>query len=797
MELEQPEERAERRAARADAAARKRSVGAKLARALSDLRHNRLTTIGLTPALILLAAALIVSCLALGGATTLALLPLLAGIGIIVALFAVRRQPDDGERIAALAERLDQSLESLKDLQWEVREREARYRDLLDHQDDVILRRDRDQRLSFVNDAFCRTFGLTRETALGHSFTLPLVSGETEALLGEGEERQSRIVELTTGAGRRWFVWEDFAIAGSHGRAGEVQSVGRDITEQRAAELALQEARDQAMDASKAKSRFLASISHEIRTPMNGILGMTGLLLDTELSPEQRTYARAISTSAKTLLSLIDEVLDFSKIEAGKIELRPAPFDIADAAQGVIELLAPRARDKGLEIGWLATPELPRTVIGDEIRVRQILMNLMGNAIKFTEEGGVALTLQPTPRAAREGASEVMLRFAVRDTGPGVPANAIERIFAEFEQAESGPARRHDGTGLGLAISKRLVNEMGGRIGVASVPGAGATFTVDLPFAMPAKVVSLGASWPRPDAGEKVLLVLEGAMEASLICDQLVAMGASVARVRMKDAERVATGAAGTGVPFTALLVDRGAVAAGAARLIGLLATARGLGRQKRSAVIIDPSQRGDIPSFRAEGFDFYLVRPVRPLSLLTQLFGEPDETQTAPIDSASATGSQRRVARTEAGGLSILLAEDNDINALLACTMLEKCGARVVRVRNGAEAIAKASAELGQGTGRGFDLVFMDIHMPDMDGIEAARRIRGLYPDAAAPAQGRPPIVALTAAAFAEDRDAYLQAGLDDYLAKPFEKADLATLLARWRYPGATDEAQTGRGVA
>jgi PAS domain S-box-containing protein len=798
VELEQPEERAERHAPRAGAAARKRGVGHKLPRTLGDLRDNRLTAIGLGPALGFLAAALIiVSYLALGGATTLALLPLLAGTAIIVALFAARKQSGDGERLADLAERLDQSLESLKDLQWEVREREARYRDLLDHQDDVILRRDRDLRLSFVNDAFCRTFGLTRETALGQTFTLPVVSGEAEAPLPEGEGRQSRIVELTTEAGPRWFVWEDFAIADAQGRACEVQSVGRDITEQRAVEVALQEARDQAMDASKAKSRFLASMSHEIRTPMSGILGMTGLLLDTELTPEQRTYARAISTSAKTLLSLIDEVLDFSKIEAGKIELRSAPFDIADAAQSVVELLAPRARDKGLEIGWLATPDLPRTVIGDEMRVRQILMNLMGNAIKFTEAGGVALTLQPTPGAARAGKTEVMLRFAVRDTGPGVPPNAIERIFAEFEQAESGPARRHSGTGLGLAISKRLVDEMGGRIGVASVPGAGATFTVDLPFAVPAQVVSLGASWPRPASGEKVLLVLEGAMEASLVCDQLVAMGASVARVRLKDAERVASGAATTGVPFTTLLTDAPAVAAGAARLIGLLATASGIGAQQRTAVIIDPSERGDIPSFRAEGFNFYLVRPVRPLSLLTQLFGEIDATPARPTDAATATRPRTIASRAKARGLSILLAEDNDINALLACTVLEKSGARVVRVRNGAEAIAKARAELGQGKGRGFDLVFMDIHMPDMDGIEAARHIRALYPDEAAPAQGRPPIVALTANAFAEDRDAYLQAGLDDYLAKPFEKADLAALLARWRHPGAGAGPRAGRGGA
>ena len=269
--MEHQHESAERRVKRASATERNPGLSASLARTLRDLRANSPSGMAVRSALGFLAGALlVVSFVALGGAVTLVF-----GVAVMVALFAARRKKGGGEHLASLADRLDQSLESLKDLQWEVREREARYRDLLDHQGDVILRRDANQRLSFANDAFCRTFGLTRDAALGQVFQLPVLSAEREepaAGTEQGEERRSRIVELSTAAGSRWFVWEDFAIAGADGAMSETQSVGRDITEQRAAELQLAEARDQAMDASKAKSRFLASMSHEIRTPMNGIL---------------------------------------------------------------------------------------------------------------------------------------------------------------------------------------------------------------------------------------------------------------------------------------------------------------------------------------------------------------------------------------------------------------------------------------------------------------------------------------------------------------------------------------------
>jgi PAS domain S-box-containing protein len=722
--------------------------------------------------------------LAMGVAPLLLLLPLILAVVFALGLVALlqRNTAQEAKRLEALAHKLDVSLEALNDLQWSVREREARYRGLLDRQGDVIIRRRPDGVLSFANDAFCRVFGVMSNEALGEIFALP-ISGDQprtpELRFEPGEQRRSRMIELNTAAGPRWFVWEDFAITDERGRLSEIQSAGHDVTKQREAELALEEARDQAMGASRAKSRFLASMSHEIRTPMNGILGMTGLLLDTELSPEQSTYARAISTSAKTLVTLIDEVLDFSKIEAGKIELRPAPFEIADAAQSVIELLAPRARDKGLEICWLAHPDVPRTVIGDEMRVRQILLNLLGNAIKFTEQGGVALVVGRSPDQA--GDEPVCLRLTVRDTGPGVPLDAIDRIFAEFEQADSGPTRRHGGTGLGLTISKRLIDEMGGTIALSSVAGEGASFTVDLPFELPATAGSVSEDWPRPAAHERVLLALNGMVEANLLGDLLAAMGTRVASMTAEDAVRLASTAEASDFPFTGLLTDL-AHAAEAWQLIGLMRSRTGDGRPPRAVVILDPAERGEIPELREQGFTGYLVRPIRPLSLLTQLFGSQDVDISETADIVTLDSIQFRANSAGGRALSVLLAEDNDINALLARTLLEKCGARVVRARNGIEAIA-AARHAREGTdGEEFDLVLMDIHMPEMDGIEAAHQIRALYPDGANAPAGRPPIIALTANALVEDRAAYLQAGLDDYLAKPFEKDDLIALIARWR---------------
>ncbi len=716
----------------------------------------------------------------------------LAAVGIVTALRLAAAPPPPTVSIDDLTARLESGIEQLKDVQWELRDSETRYRDLLDRQDNVIVRRDSEGRLTFVNDAFCRTFGVDRHAAIGRPFEAKVLEGET----GEGEpaawtgRRRRYQQRIDTAAGPRWFAWEDFAVIGEDGRLKEVQCVGRDVTEERAAEAALQEARDQAETANRAKSRFLAAMSHEIRTPMNGILGMTGLLLDTELTPEQGTYARAISTSAKTLLSLIDEILDFSKIEAGKMELSVAPFELADAVQGVVELLAPRARDKGLQMGWFVDPALPATIIGDEIRIRQVLMNLIGNAIKFTERGGVSLEVRAETPFEGVGSGRprwTTIAFAVRDTGVGLPVGMQARIFSEFEQADSTSTRRFGGTGLGLAISKRLVEAMGGYIAVDSAPGEGSTFTCRIPFEIGAAARPIGQAWPAPAEPKRVLVASAADIEAGLMVRLLKAMGMEAEQASPQQAGLAIWSAVDRRAPFEVVILDAGmGEAAGSILDQARQASADSDGEGRVTAIVlIDPSERGEVKRLKTLGFDAYLTRPVRPASLFAHL--RAADAAGAGQAGQKGAAAERRSADTAPPAavqrkLRLLLAEDNDINALLARKTAERAGADVVHVANGADAVQAVEAALSGPASERFDLVLMDIHMPEMDGLEAAREIRALYRDR--PDATRLPIIALTANAFPEDRRHYLDSGLDDYLAKPFEREDLEALLAKWTEP-------------
>jgi len=667
-------------------------------------------------------------------------------------------------------------LERLKDLHWQIRDNEASYRDLLDNQSEVIFRTDAANRLTFVNRAFCSTFGVTAGSILGTAFRPTVLEGaEPEVSAGEASRIRRCEQLIATVHGPRWFAFEHRAIVGADGEVNEQQSIGRDITEQRRIQAELAKTRDEAMAANTAKSRFLAAMSHEIRTPMNGILGMTGLLLETPLSPEQRSYAQAIDQSAKTLLTIIDEILDLSKIEAGRLEIHPVPFPIDDCVQSVVELLAPRAAEKGLEIVWRLDPKLPNMLYGDETRIRQILLNLVGNAIKFTDQGGVVVAVSKLEESAPGAAAPSHLAFKidVRDTGPGMTAEQMRTLFTEFQQPDDVARRKRGGTGLGLAISQRLARAMGGEISVRSDVGRGSTFTVRLcldvvPQARPVLVPNPG------NVGRHVLVVIDGPIERREIAETLGDMHIAVDATAGPDARSVIEGAARR-YSYDAVLVD---ACIGPADAADLLRRVRSIsGRPVRGVVLIDQSGRKLLNQYRSAGFDAYLIRPVRPLSLFSQLLATDQSGWTAPTSLPSSTAKTCPAEPAPARICNILLVEDNDVNALLACRVSERAGCSVAHVRSGREALEHCAQRLSDKSDP-VDLILMDIHLPDIDGFEATAQIKRKFASAGLRC---PPIVAITANAFAEDRKRCLEAGLDDFLAKPFDRSELEALLEKW----------------
>jgi PAS domain S-box-containing protein len=637
--------------------------------------------------------------------------------------------------------------EELADSTWELKEAEARATSLLEAQGDLIVRRDNAGNITYVNDAYCALAGQPREALLGTPAALPSLQQGRLSVLPDGTRMHDE--QIMTADGARWLAWRDVVVWAENAEHAEVQSVGRDVTDRHLAERALAEARDAAEAASGAKSRFLAMVSHEIRTPLNGILGMAGLLLDTPLTPEQITYVKATRTSGDALLSLIEEILDFSKIEAGKLELETQAFSLTNLVEDVVELLGPRAQAKGLEIASDVDELVPERVMGDAARLRQVLLNLAGNAIKFTETGGVGVIVTT-------GARNDEIVFEVRDTGIGIAPEQQARIFHEFEQADGGSARKFGGTGLGLAISRRIVERMGGRIEVESAPGEGSRFRAIIPLRR-AEDTDASSFAPPALSGLAVLVIAPSTIEASLIERRLSRWGASVMCIAPHLADMLAQR------HWDAVLVDHSIGADAAARV----AAASGV----RRIVLITPSERHRLPALKDAGFAGYLVKPIRAASLKAQLVAAP-AFESPSIAAEPDVAPARADAAADARKLNVLVAEDNEINALLTRSLLNRLGHWPTMAESGTVALERWHA--ARDAGAPYDLVLMDMHMPGMDGLEAARRIRAAEGDAR-----RTPIIALTANAFAEDRDACLAAGMDGFLVKPLDRERLAAALA------------------
>jgi two-component system, sensor histidine kinase and response regulator len=653
---------------------------------------------------------------------------------------------------------------------------EALYHSLVEMLPVCLLRKDRQGRFTFANQPFCREANLTLAELIGKTdrdlYPAELAEKyirDDQRLMATGEVFSDVEGHVGSDGEKRYVSVVKVPLRDSNQEVIGIQGLFWDITARVLVEEELRRARDAAEAASQAKSEFLANMSHEIRTPMNAIIGMTELLLDTPLNVEQRDYLDTVKKSADALLSVINDILDFSKIEAGKLDLDYSPFDIRESLGDMLNTLALRAHQKGLELACHIAPDVPETVIGDPLRLRQIFLNLVGNAIKFTERGEVVVDVNKMQNAECRMQNErpdddssllhsafCILHFSVRDTGIGIPLEKQAMIFEAFAQADGSTTRRYGGTGLGLAISSRLVQRMGGRIWVESNPGQGSTFHFTARFVRHGSALERpGQQEPSRLRGLSVLVVDDNATNRFILAETLSQWQMEATTVANAAAALEALEAAQRGgEPFTLVLLDAQMPEVDGFTLAERIRQHPDL---TGATVMMLSSACQPIDARRCQelGLSAYLTKPIKQAELYRAILAALGRSETAPRTTPAAPPRRR--------AFRLLLAEDNLVNQKLAVRLLEKQGHSVTIASTGQEAVEAVARET-------FDAVLMDVQMPEMDGFEATvvirQRERGT---------GRHvPILAMTAYAMKGDRERCLEAGMDGYVSKPIHPRDL-----------------------